>query len=235
MNAITRQHTMWRPVPQAGLQDVTLSSVVKRENGSMALYSLRTVSIERTALLDTVDLPLAEPWLAQIAQVPKIDYIVSHHLVVLPYVSMHGSTQQMVDHLIAALADPDVRVEPFNLVVTVIGKLAISLVDAATIVVGTPTVLAGPHPLAAYGTFLANALRPKALFLSIIGSYGWGGKTVETLAGMIPNLKVEAVAQSNINGLFMGATPKKEKRKPDRLQSISPAVLFVSRQTLQKS
>jgi flavorubredoxin len=124
-----------------------------------------------------------------------------HNLVVLPYVSMHGSTQQMVDHLIAALADRDVRVEPFNLVVTDIGKLAISLVDAATIVVGTPTVLAGPHPLAAYGTFLANALRPKALFLSIIGSYGWGGKTVETLAGMIPNLKVEVLDPVLCKGL----------------------------------
>jgi len=68
-----------------------------------------------------------------------------------------------------------------------------SLVDAATVVVGTPTVLAGPHPLTAYATFLANALRPKVKFLSIIGSYGWGGKTVETLAGMIPNLKVEVL------------------------------------------
>jgi len=57
--------------------------------------------------------------------------------------------------------------------------------------VGVPTVLAGPHPLAAYATLLANALRPKAKFLSIIGSYGWGGKTVEILSGMIPNLKVE--------------------------------------------
>ena len=68
-----------------------------------------------------------------------------------------------------------------------------ALVDAATVVLGTPTVLAGPHPLAAYAAFLANALRPKAKFLSVIGSYGWGGKTVETLAGMIPNLKVEVL------------------------------------------
>ncbi len=30
-------------------------------------------------------------------------------------------------------------------------------------------------------------------FLSIVGSYGWGGKTVETLAGMIPNLKVQVL------------------------------------------
>lgn len=115
------------------------------------------------------------------------------NLVVLPFVSMHGSTRQLVDHLVSALVEHGVRVELFNLAVTDIGKLAMALVDAATIVVGVPTVLAGPHPLAAYATLLANALRPKTQFLSIIGSYGWGGKTVETLAGMIPNLKVEVL------------------------------------------
>ncbi len=113
--------------------------------------------------------------------------------VVLPYISMHESTKLMVDYFVSALVERGVRVEQFNLGVTDIGKLAMALVDAATIVVGTPTILAGPHPYAAYAAFLANALRPKAKFLSIIGSYGWGGKTVETLAGMIPNLKVEVI------------------------------------------
>ena len=121
--------------------------------------------------------------------------------VVLPYVSMHGSTKRMVDHLTSALVEKGVRVELFNLVVTDIGKLAMAMVDAATVVVGTPTVLAGPHPLAAYAAFLANALRPKAKFLSVIGSYGWGGKTVETLAGMIPNLKVEVLDPVLCKGL----------------------------------
>jgi flavorubredoxin len=115
------------------------------------------------------------------------------NLVVLPYVSMHASTESMVDHLVSALVDNDVRVELFDLTVTDIGKLAMALVDAATVVVGTPTVLAGPHPMAAYCAFLANALRPRIKFLSIIGSYGWGGKTVEILASMIPNLKVEII------------------------------------------
>jgi len=113
--------------------------------------------------------------------------------VVLPYVSMHESTRLMVEHLVAALVDRGVKVEQFNLAVTDIGKLAMSLVDAATIVVGTPTILSGPHPYAAYAAFLANALRPNTKFLSIVGSYGWGGKTVEALAGMIPNLKVEVL------------------------------------------
>ena len=121
------------------------------------------------------------------------DWVLSppRNLVVLPFVSMHGSTRTMVDHLAAALIARDIRVELFDLTVTDIGKLAMALVDAGSIIVGTPTVLAGPHPLAAHAVFLANALRPKAHFLSIIGSYGWGGKTVETLGGMIPGLKVE--------------------------------------------
>jgi flavorubredoxin len=120
---------------------------------------------------------------------------------VLPYVSMHDSTRLMVDHLVKALVSRGVRVEQFNLAATDIGKLAMALVDAATIVIGTPTVLAGPHPLAAYAAFLANALRPKAEFLSIIGSYGWGGKTVEVLAGMIPNLKVQVLDPVLCKGL----------------------------------
>jgi len=116
-----------------------------------------------------------------------------HNLVVLPFVSMHGSTRLMVDHLASGLVERGVSVELFDLPVTDIGKLAMALVDAATIIVGAPTVLTGPHPMAAYAAFLANALRPRAKFVSIIGSYGWGGKTVETLAGMIPNLKAEVL------------------------------------------
>ena len=84
-------------------------------------------------------------------------------------------------------------VKQFDLTVADVGKLAMALVDAATIVIGTSTVLAGPHPAAAYAAFLTNALRPNVKFVSIIGSYGWGGKTVEVLAGMIPNLKVEVL------------------------------------------
>lgn len=123
------------------------------------------------------------------------------NIAVLPYVSMHSSTKLMVDHLASALVKNGVHAELFNLTVTDIGKLAMALVDAATIIVGTPTVLAGPHPLAAYAAFLANALRPKVKFLSIIGSYGWGGKCVETLAGMIPNLKVEVLEPVLCKGL----------------------------------
>jgi flavorubredoxin len=116
------------------------------------------------------------------------------NIVVLPYISMHGSTQKMVEYFVGALADRGITVKQFNLAVTDIGKLAMALVDAATMVIGTPTVLVGPHPNVAYAALLANALRPRLHFISIIGSYGWGSKAVEQLTGMIPNLKAEVLA-----------------------------------------
>ncbi|HUS04604.1 MAG TPA: FprA family A-type flavoprotein [Dehalococcoidia bacterium] len=115
------------------------------------------------------------------------------NIVVLPYISMHGSTKKMVEYLVGALVDRGVAVKQFNLAAVDIGKLAMALVDAATMVVGTPTVLVGPHPNVAYAAFLANALRPKLQFVSVIGSYGWGGRAVQQLQGMIPNLKVEVL------------------------------------------
>ncbi|MEO0075468.1 MAG: FprA family A-type flavoprotein [candidate division WOR-3 bacterium] len=111
--------------------------------------------------------------------------------VVLPYVSMHGSVQTMIDYFINALIKRNITVLPFNLSRTDIGELAMALVDAATIVIGTSTVLTGPHPQAVYAAYLANALRPKTKFASIIGSYGWASKLSEKIIEMIPNLKVE--------------------------------------------
>jgi len=149
--------------------------------------------------ISALDLDLIAPSHGQIYSRPE--FIIEAHkewvgdtlknTVVLPYISMHHSTKIMVDFLTASLVKKGVKVELFNLTVTDIGKLAMALVDAGTIVIGTPTVLSGPHPNVVYGAYLANALRPKVKFLSIIGSYGWGGKSVEILAGMIPNLKVE--------------------------------------------
>ncbi len=122
------------------------------------------------------------------------------NVVVLPYVSMHDSTRKMVEHFVGALIKRGITVRQFNLSVTDVGKLAISLVDAATIVVGSPTVLSGAHPVAAYAAILANTLRPKTKFASIIGSYGWGGRMVEQLTGLLSNLKVEIIEPVIVKG-----------------------------------
>jgi flavorubredoxin len=111
--------------------------------------------------------------------------------VVLAYVSMHASTGKMASYLSDALIDRGIEVKLFNLTVTDIGQLAMALVDAATLVLGTPTVLVSPHPAAVYAATLANALKPKVRYASVFGSYGWGGQTVEVIKSNMKNLKVE--------------------------------------------
>ncbi|MFO7793055.1 MAG: FprA family A-type flavoprotein [Candidatus Saliniplasma sp.] len=113
--------------------------------------------------------------------------------VVVPYVSMHGSTDKMVEHFVDHLTSKNFKVKPFNLTTTDIGELAMALVDASTVVIGTPTVLAGPHPKAVYAAYLANALRPKMKFASIIGSYGWGGRMPETIKDLLKSFNGEFI------------------------------------------
>lgn len=121
--------------------------------------------------------------------------------VVLAYVSMHESTKLMVEHFSKALVERNITVKQFNLTSADLGRLAIALVDAATVVLGSPTVLTGAHPKTAYAAFVANALRPKTRFASIIGSFGWGGKMVEQLTGLLANLKVELLSPVIAKGL----------------------------------
>ncbi|NCB17295.1 MAG: MBL fold metallo-hydrolase, partial [Synergistales bacterium] len=54
------------------------------------------------------------------------------NFVAIPYISMHGSTEIMVNHLLDALVERGVKVKKYELTVTDIGNLAIDLVDAAT-------------------------------------------------------------------------------------------------------
>lgn len=123
------------------------------------------------------------------------------NLVVIPYVSMHGSTARMVSHLVGALIEKGIEVRQFNLPETDIGKLAISLVDAATVVLGTPTVHVGAHPAAILAASLLNILRPKVKFVSLIGSYGWSTKVAEQISKLLDNIKAEILPPVLAKGL----------------------------------
>ena len=120
--------------------------------------------------------------------------------VVIAYVSMHGSTRTMVEYLTDALTRRGIPVRMQNLTVADVGELAMALVDAATLVVATPTVLAGPHPSAVYAAYLVNALRPKTRYIASIVSYGWGGKAAEKLRAMLDSLHAEIIDPVVVRG-----------------------------------
>lgn len=116
-----------------------------------------------------------------------------YNKVVIPYISMHGSTEIIVNYITNKLINNDIKVVPINLSNADLGFIAMELVDAATVIIGTPFVLAGAHPKAVYAAFLVNALRPKTKFLSIVGSMGWGGKCIDQLKSILGNMKSEII------------------------------------------
>ncbi len=138
--------------------------------------------------------------------------------VLVAYVSMHGSTARMVSYLVDALRERGIKVHQVELTNVDTGKLAMSLMDSATVIIGSPTVLIGAHPSAAYAAFLANALRPKTRFMTIIGSYGWGSKMVEQLKSMLGNVKAELLEPVVIKGY-----PQKEAL--ERLDGLADTIL----------
>ncbi len=121
--------------------------------------------------------------------------------VLIPYVSMHGSTKVMVDYVVDRLTEAGIEVIPINLTKMDIGVLTMNLIDATTIVFASPYVLAGYHPAIVYAVYLVNALRPKTRFIGIMGSYGWGGKGPDQLKSMLYALNVEYLKTVMIKGL----------------------------------
>jgi flavorubredoxin len=121
--------------------------------------------------------------------------------VAVAYVSMHASTRLMARHLADALVARGLEVEVLNLAAADLGRVAEALVDAGTLALGSPTVLGGAHPLVASAAYLANLLKPPLRIGAVFGSYGWGGKMVAQLAGLMPQLKLEMLDPVVAKGL----------------------------------
>ena len=122
------------------------------------------------------------------------------NLVLLPFVSMYGSTEEMIDYLEKGLNSKGIQTMKCDIVEGDLGDLAMGLVDAETLVLGSSMVLAGPHPMAANIAYLAGVLRPKAKFASFVGSYGWGGNLFGKLGEMLGNLKLDVIEPVLVKG-----------------------------------
>jgi flavorubredoxin len=120
--------------------------------------------------------------------------------VVIPYVTMHGSTLALVERLTDGLAAVGVRVERFDLSSVDLGCLAAALVDAATLVVATPTVLTNPHPAMVSALHLIGVLRPKVRYQALLASYGWSTNVVEVVTSLTGALKAETIDTFLVKG-----------------------------------
>ena len=123
------------------------------------------------------------------------------NIVLMPWISMHGSTQAMVEYLSNVLIEKGVEVEPYDISKVDLGELTMATVDAATIILAAPTILTNMHPMAELVAYWVSILRPKAKAYGFIGSYGWGGKTLETVKSLFSGIKADFFEPVMVKGL----------------------------------
>jgi len=125
--------------------------------------------------------------------------------VVVVYVSMWGSTETLEKTIAEAISAEGVEVVPYNLLLTDISHVFSDLVDASAIVIGAPTVLNQPHPLAIVATEFIRALRPRAKLVAVFGSFGWGRASARVIGERLGQSGFEIMETLEVRG-----PPRKE-------------------------
>ncbi|MBR3889230.1 FprA family A-type flavoprotein [bacterium] len=176
--------------------------VIKDLNVDMILPSHGPVHKEPNYILD-----LYTDWTSDLGK----------NLVLLPYVSMYGATEEMINYLSDKLNKKGIDTIKHDVISDNLGDLAMALVDGTTIVMGTSMVLAGPHPASVNVAYIASVLKPKARFASLVGSFGWGGKLFDLLADILSKLRLDIIEPVQIKGCL---TEDDYKKLDDMVESI---------------
>ena len=121
--------------------------------------------------------------------------------VLIPYVSMHGSTEVLVRDLEKKLKENNIEVVVANLEKEDLGVLAEHLVDSKFVILGVPTLLNEAHPVVTMTANVARMLKPKFKYASIVGSYGWGGRVVESVQNSLEGMDIEFLEPVLVKGL----------------------------------
>ena len=178
------------------------TKMIKDMNVDMILPSHRPVHKNPDYILD-----LYTDWTSDLGK----------NLVLLPYVSMYGSTEDMIDYLKSELAKHGIESIKHDIITDDLGDLAMALVDGTTIVLGTSMVVAGPHPASVNIAYIASILKPKAKFASFVGSYGWGGNLFGILGDILAKLRLDVIEPVMVKGK---PTTDDFKKLDDMVQSI---------------
>jgi flavorubredoxin len=120
--------------------------------------------------------------------------------VIVVYVSMWSSTRDMIRSMVERLLTEGVEVVQYDLTASDIGDIAKDLVDSRGIVLGSPTVLGGLHPAAAYAATLVRALKPPLQYGVVLGSYGWGGGAVRQASEILGPTSMVVLGAIEIKG-----------------------------------
>jgi flavorubredoxin len=120
--------------------------------------------------------------------------------VVIVYVSMWGSTQTLERVITETISTEGVEAIPYNLTVADVSHVLRDLVDSSAVVIGTPTVLGGAHPLVTYATELIASFGIRGKIAAVFGSFGWGGGGMKKIKARLEQGGFEVIDSFEIRG-----------------------------------
>lgn len=119
---------------------------------------------------------------------------------VVPFATMWGATRALAGAVTDALSSEGIEVIPYDLSVANLAHLSRDLVDSSAVVLGSPTVLGGLHPLVANAGTMVRLLRPRARIGAFFGSYGWGGGAAAQAKAALESVKIDIIDTLDIKG-----------------------------------
>ncbi len=125
---------------------------------------------------------------------------------IVTFDTMWHSTATMAASIAAGISDSGVSVKVMPLSAVHRSDVATELLDAAALIVGSPTLNGTIFPTVADLLFYLKGLRRKGLVGFSFGSFGWGGEAVGVVDGLLKDMKVELVR----DGLKVKYVPRSE-------------------------
>ena len=114
---------------------------------------------------------------------------------VILYDTMWGSTATMARAICEGLTDGGVTVKLMCMDGCHRSDMATELLDAAALLVGSPTLNGAMYPTIADAMAYLKGLKPQNLVAAAFGSYGWSGEVPKELHAILAKLGAEMIAK----------------------------------------
>ncbi|MFC1811139.1 FprA family A-type flavoprotein [Thermodesulfobacteriota bacterium] len=112
---------------------------------------------------------------------------------VVVYDTMWHSTEAMANEIASGIADEGVAVKPINIRNSHRSEIMTEVLDAAAIVVGSPTINNQLFPTVADFLTYMKGLKPKNKIGAAFGSYGWSGESVKLINKELEEMKFDVI------------------------------------------
>jgi flavorubredoxin len=112
---------------------------------------------------------------------------------VVVYDTMWHSTEAMADEIAAGIASEGVRVRPIHIRSSHRSEIMTEVLDAAAVVVGSPTLNNQLFPTVSDFLTYMKGLKPINKIGAAFGSYGWSGEAVKMINSTLEEMKFDII------------------------------------------